>query len=44
MTIVVATYNRPAYLDVMVSSVLASAAKVTNPVRPSRDQSHAPPI
>lgn len=33
VTIVIATYNRPAYLDVMVSSVQASAAKVSNPVR-----------
>lgn len=33
VTIVIATYNRPAYLDVMLGSVLAAAAKVPDPVR-----------
>lgn len=33
VTIVIATYNRPAMLDIMVESVLASAERVSNPVR-----------
>lgn len=33
ITIVVATYNRPAMLEVMLGSILASAAKVSNRVR-----------
>lgn len=33
VTIVIATYNRPVYLEVMLNSVLASAANVRNRVR-----------
>lgn len=33
VSIVIATHNRPAYLDVMLESVRASAALVKNPVR-----------
>jgi glycosyltransferase involved in cell wall biosynthesis len=33
VTIVVATHNRPTMLAVMLNSILASAATVSNPVR-----------